>query len=142
MQILITDKATVQAVRHFLVNSIIYAKPDTPAPSKTALRNILLYTESVYVNANLEETTMSIYLTTRPKRNKVNYPVFTVFVYRTYLTDLTAYPQHLKPVVTFIFNKVRNAIINVCNNQITTAITYTIDNTYDTKLINKIPEMY
>lgn len=139
MQITITDKAVVQAVRHFITQRLVYTRPHTVIANLSAIRNILLYTESVYLNFDTENIRIDIYLATRPARNGAHYKVFTVHKYKSYTTN---YPQQLKPLLSFILNNIQNTIINQFSNKLSYACTTTLNNTHDRKLVNSVPQMY
>lgn len=140
MQITITDKAVVQAVRHFLIHRLVYTLPHTVIANLSAIRNILLYTESVYLNIDTENTRIDIDLVTRPASKRAQYNVFTVHQYKSYTTN---YPQQLKPLLSFILNNnIQNTIINQFSNKLSYACTTTLNNTHDRKLVNSVPQMY
>lgn len=139
MQITITDKAVVQAVRHFLTHRLVYTLPHTVIANLSAIRNILLYTESVYLNIDIENTRIDIDLVTRPASKRAHYKVFTVHQYKSYTTN---YPQQLKPLLSFILNNIQNTIINQFSNKLSYACTTTLNNTHDRKLVNSVPQMY
>lgn len=139
MKITITDKAVVQAVRHFLTHKFVYTRPHTVIANLSDIRNILLYTESVYLNFDTENLRIDIHLATRPPRNGAHYKVFTVHQYKSYTTN---YPQQLKPLLSFILNNIQNTIINQFSNKLSYACTTTLNNTHDRKLVNSVPQMY
>lgn len=139
MQITITDKAVVQAVRHFLTYQLIYTRPHNLIANLSAIRNILLYTESVRLNVDTEKIHITVYLATRPARNSAHYLTLVVDRYKS---NTNKYPQQLKPLVSFILNNIQNTIINQFNIKLSCAYTTTLDNTYDKKLVSSIPKMY